>query len=91
MKKSVLLGIVFVVLVIGFVVYSSLNTARYRCEVCMSFDGRSNCRVAAAQSRQEALRAGISNACALISSGVSESSRCEQTPPASVRWLSEGR
>jgi hypothetical protein len=33
------------------------------------------------------LRTAITNACAQLSSGVIESSQCENTPPESVTWL----
>jgi hypothetical protein len=33
------------------------------------------------------MRGGISNACADITSGVSEVTRCESSEPKSMRWL----
>jgi hypothetical protein len=33
-----------------------------------------------------ALRTATENACALISSGVTDSNQCHNTPPDSVRW-----
>ena len=87
MKKTVWLAILFVVVVIGFVVYSTLGTGRVRCEVCVTYQGRSACRTASAQSREQARRTATENACAQIASGVTESNQCENTPPDSVRWL----
>ncbi len=86
MKKSVWLGILFIVLVVGFVVFSTVNTGRIRCEVCVTFQGRQSCRTASARTRDLALRAATENACALISSGVTDSNQCNNTPPDSVRW-----
>jgi hypothetical protein len=86
MKKSVLLGILFILVVVGFVVYSTIGTGRVRCEVCISFQGRSACRTASASTRELALRTATENACAQISSGVTESNQCNNTPPDSVRW-----
>jgi len=85
-KTSVWLGILFVALVVGFVVYSTVNTGRIRCEVCVTFRGRQSCRTASARTRELALRTATENACALISSGVTDSNQCNHTDPDSVRW-----
>jgi hypothetical protein len=85
-KKSVLLGILFLAIVVGFVVYSTLNTGRIRCRVCITFQGRQSCRTAAAGTRELALRTATENACALISSGITDSNQCHETPPDSVTW-----
>jgi hypothetical protein len=85
-KKSVWLGILFIVVVVGFVVYSTMNTGRIRCAVCITFRGQQACRTASASTRELALRTATENACALISSGVTDSNQCHNTPPDSVRW-----
>jgi hypothetical protein len=87
MKPAVWLGAGFVILVLGFIVYSSLHTNRYRCEICLTFNGRTDCRTAGAQNRDHALRTAIENACAQLAAGVTETSQCEQTRPDSVRWI----
>ena len=88
MKPSVWLGILFLAIVAGFVVYSTVNTGRnrIRCEVCITFQGRQACRTAAAATREMALRAATDNTCAQISSGVTDVTQCTNTPPDSVRW-----
>ena len=89
MKKSVLLAIVFIVVVIGAVVFTTMSatSSRYRVEVCVEFQGRSACRTAAASTEQGALRTAQENACALISSGVTDSIQCGSSQPVSVKWL----
>ena len=87
MKKTVWLAIAFAVLVVGMVVYSTLSQDRVRCQVCVSFNGRRDCRTASATNQKEAVRTGISNACAQLASGVSETTQCEGTQPESVTWL----
>jgi len=87
MKKPVLVGILIVVAILGVIVYSSLNLARYRVEVCMAYNGQSNCRTASGSSEEFALRSARSNACAGIASGVTETIGCEGTAPAKVTWL----
>jgi hypothetical protein len=85
-KNSVRLGILFLLLVVGFVVYSTMHAGGVRCQVCITFQGRSSCRTASARTRELALRVATENACALISSGVTDSNQCNNTPPDRVRW-----
>jgi hypothetical protein len=85
-KKSVLLGILFLVAFLGIVVYSTMGAGRIRCEVCITYQGRNACRTASARTRDLALRTATENACALISSGITDSNQCHNTPPDSVRW-----
>jgi len=87
-KKTVLLAIVFAVVFLIVVIYTTMGTARYRCEVCITYQGRSACRTASAASEAQALRTATENTCAQIASGVTDSMACESTPPASVSWLS---
>jgi hypothetical protein len=85
-KKSVWLGLLFLALVIGFVIYSTMSTSRIRCQVCVTFRGQQACRTASASTRDLALRTATENACALLASGVTDSNQCNNTPPDSVRW-----
>ena len=39
MNKTVLIGIVFVLVVLAFLIYSSMHIAKYRVEVCVAFHG----------------------------------------------------
>jgi hypothetical protein len=52
----------------------------------MAFHGARDCRTASADAREHALRTAITNACAQLASGVTESAQCEGTPPESVTW-----
>ena len=86
MKNSVRLGILFLLVFLGFVIYSTLHAGGVRCQVCITFQGRNACRTASARTRELALRTATENACAQISSGVTDSNQCNNTPPDSVRW-----
>ena len=86
MKNSVRLGLLFLLVVLGVLVYSTLHAGGVRCQVCVTYQGRSSCRTASARTRELALRAATENACAMISSGVTDSNQCVNTPPDSVRW-----
>ncbi len=87
MKKTVLLGALFAGAVVALVIYSTVGAARFRCEVCITYAGRSACRTASASSREQALRTATENACAQIASGVTETNQCQNTPPDNLRWL----
>lgn len=87
MKKPVLLGILFLLIVIGVMVYSTMNLARHRVEVCMTFGGQTSCRTASGSTQDFALRTAVSNACATIASGVTDSMACERSTPAKLTWL----
>lgn len=87
MNKTVVIGVVFVVLVLVFLLYSSMHIAQYRVEVCVNFRGATQCRVASADTRDHAMRSAQSNACALLVSGVTDTMQCERTEPTSMKWL----
>jgi hypothetical protein len=78
---------VFVAVFIALVAYSTFHGPRYRVEICMSVDGRSTCRTVSGKSEEAALRGGMTNACADLVSGVTETMRCEATKPQSVKWF----
>lgn len=66
----------------GFVVWSSLGVGGVRCEVCMQFNGREACRAVDGNDEQEAHMAAVTNACALIASGVTDTVACQRQTPA---------
>ncbi len=86
MKKPVVLGILFSLLVLGYLIYSSFSPKAWRVRVCMTYKGGNNCGTASADKREEALREATMNACAMIASGITESGQCENSQPLSVDW-----
>ena len=86
MKPATALAVVFVVLVLGYILYSSFSPQKYRVTVCMAFQGRRDCRTASAGSRDHALQTAITNACAQIAGSKSENNECERSAPESVNW-----
>ena len=90
MKKSALLAVIFGAVVLAAILYTTLagSNSKYRVEVCIAFQGRSECRTARAATHNEALRTATDNACSLMASGQSEFERCRNTPPTSEKWLS---
>jgi hypothetical protein len=87
MKKPVVVGIAIVVFILGVLVYSSMNLATHRVEACMAFAGNTNCRTASGSTEAFAMRTAISNACAGIASGVTDSIACEGSAPVSLKTL----
>jgi len=87
MKPTTWLAVAFVVLVAGWLVFSTFHQERVRCQVCMSFQGQRDCRTASATNRNEAIRTAVSNACAQLASGVTATTQCESKTPDSVDWL----
>lgn len=67
--------------------YSTFSGTRYHVEVCMTFNGRTACKSVSARSENEAIRSGKENACADIASGVTDTMRCEQADPQSVKKI----
>ena len=87
MKKTGLYIAIGVIVFIGAVVYSTFGLRKHRVEVCMEFNGRTNCRTAAGETPDRAKTAAIQTACALIASGVGDSIACQNRPPVSLKNL----
>jgi hypothetical protein len=67
--------------IVGIVVYSSFQVGGVRCEVCMRYDGRDSCRAVDGTTESETRQAAITNACALVASGVTATLACEHSTP----------
>jgi hypothetical protein len=87
MRKPVVAGIIFVLVVLGVIIYSSFNLAKYRLEVCVNFNGKTNCKTASAVSEEFAQQTATANACGEIAFGVTETVACEHSVPAKVTRL----
>jgi len=72
---------------IGLLFYNSMSYGQYRVEVCMEFNGQTNCRTALGANEELALRAAVDLACATISSGMTDSMACSGKRPQSIKWL----
>jgi len=83
-NKGRIVSSVVVAAVIAWIVYLSVGAQAYSCEVCVEFNGQTQCRSAAGTTREEAIKTATSVACATLASGMEQSMRCEQTPPKSI-------
>lgn len=81
MKRTSWLVAGLLLVLMAVVVYSSLQIGGVRCEVCIQFQGREACRSVDGATEAEALSAATTNACALLTSGVTNMLACERTPP----------
>jgi len=81
----VITGVVLAAAFIAVLVMSLMKEAQVECEVCIEFGGRSACRTTIGSSRERAVSGATSNACAVLSSGVTAGIQCGNTPPSSVR------
>jgi len=87
MSRPVLAGIVFVASILVMIIYMTFSLgSRVRGEICMEFNGRSACKTVSGDTREHVLQTGVSNACADIASGVTDTINCEHSAPKSVTW-----
>lgn len=80
-QRASVLALAALLLFMALVVYQSLRLGSVRCEVCITYGGRSQCRAVEGATKEEALRQATSNACAFLASGVTDSMACARTPP----------
>ena len=85
-KWPVIAGIAFNVAFLTAMLMSTGGNAKFRCEVCITFEGRQICRNGAASSQTEAERIAASSACTDLSSGMTSLMQCEQNAPRKVTW-----
>ena len=84
MPKAGVVGGIFGLLLVGAIVYFSLRFDQQRCEVCMDFQGRTQCRTASGADEHTAVQTAKDNACAYLVQSKTEGFLCNQTPPARV-------
>lgn len=66
---------------LGFIVFSAFGSRKVTCEVCVDLHGRSQCRSATGNEREETIRVATDNACAFVASGRLEMIQCNALPP----------
>jgi hypothetical protein len=81
--KSVIIGAAFVAILAALVIYASSRLGGHSCEVCISFGGSQACRKADGKTKEEATRTATDTACAVLASGMTDTLKCTNTPPAS--------
>ncbi len=69
----------------GWIYYGLRQQAQVECEVCFTFKGRTECRVAQGDSRESAIASANMGACAVLGSGVTDAMLCGSTRPTSAQ------
>ena len=85
MKRSTLITLAIVALVIALFFYMSTARANEECRVCMEFQGRSNCATAAGSTVAEATETAHNTACGPLARGMNETIACGNRAPVSVQ------
>lgn len=75
------------VLLLGVLLYSSLQQTRLQFEVCVAFKGGTHCATASGATSAEAIRSAQEIDCELLSSGRDENMVCLDVQPSSVRQM----
>jgi hypothetical protein len=87
MKKPVLVGIGIVAIILGIMVYSMMNLSSNRVEVCIQFNGVTNCKIARGATQEDAVRTATTNVCGEIAGGVTDTMACLRTEPTKLTVL----
>jgi hypothetical protein len=85
MSRAGLVGLVLALSILAYLAAGSMDVSEHRCEVCMSYNGRSQCRTVAGATVELARDGAIQNACAFLSGGVTDSMACHREPPESEK------
>ncbi len=74
-------GILAAVVFLVGLVYSTLQQTAVECRVCITYNGKRQCETVRGSDRSLAQMQATSTACTFLSSGVTDSMRCSDTPP----------
>jgi hypothetical protein len=83
MKRGTIITIVVVVAFGALLLFNTLNAQKIECEVCVEFNGRSNCATASHETEAEARRSAQTTACGTLASGMDQAIACDRTIPKS--------
>ena len=87
MRKSTLAGLLTLPLLFGLIIYGSLQVSMYECTVCITFKGNESCRTVTGQTKEEGLQSAMTNACALIAWGMTDTLACSRTLPSKAECV----
>lgn len=81
MSKAGIIGGLFGVVILGAILFLSMGFDQYTCEVCVEFNGRTQCRTASGADQETAMRTARDNACAFLVASKTDGFLCGQTQP----------
>lgn len=85
-KLPVVAGIGFIVFFLAFMAWSTFGNASFRCELCMTYNGRTVCRNGAGASQESAERVARDGACTDLTHGMTELVQCQGSEPSRLTW-----
>ncbi len=65
----------------ALVVWRTLHMQGIRCEVCITYNGLSQCRTVEGEHEEDVHLAAVNNVCAYLANGVTDGMACMRTPP----------
>ena len=80
MSKTVVIGGIFGAAMLGAILYLSMGFSQYTCEVCVTFNGRTQSRTASGADEKSAMLAAHDNACAFLVASKTDGFLCAQAP-----------
>jgi hypothetical protein len=80
-RRNGLIALAALFLFMAYVVYRSFHLGGVRCEVCISYNGLSQCRTVDGERQEDVHLAALNNVCAYLASGVTDNMACMRTPP----------
>jgi len=84
-----MVGAIFGVAIVALVLYLSLSFDEVRCEVCVEYKGKTECRTAGGADTETASRTARDNACAFLISSKTDAFLCGQDTPKSMSCQSQ--
>lgn len=82
--KRWLVGLAIAAAAVAVLYGATLAGAGFHCDACVAYEGRDACKSATGVTRDEAERAAIMTACALVSGGVTQTIACQGLMPLSM-------
>lgn len=76
-------------LLMAYVVYGSMARVQAECEVCVEFNGRTECARGAGADEQEAENSAQMAACGVMAVGMEQSIRCQNAIPVARRCTTD--
>lgn len=81
MSKFGLISLVFLIVVGAMVYFGLQGVHETRCEVCITFNGRTECRTGLGRDREGAIMSAQTAACAVLAIGREENIKCTSLQP----------
>ena len=82
MRRTGVLALLILLLLVGMIVYSSFTTTRVECEVCITYGGETVCRTGQGRTKEDAQRSAAESCCVVLpTNGMAERIQCSQSEP----------